>query len=154
MKKLFAIIMSLAMIASFAACSRKEEPAPAPSEPEESIAEVREESVWDDATYTEDTELGEGDKLINFSVNAEGKTVNFTIHTDADTLGDALVENGLVSGSESEYGLFIDTVNGIYADYDATQQWWALYVDGEMSQTGADGVELDEETNASFDLAA
>ncbi|MBQ3394504.1 MAG: DUF4430 domain-containing protein [Oscillospiraceae bacterium] len=154
MKKLFAILMSAVMVVSFAACSRKEEPAPAPSEPEESTAEVREESLWDDATYTEDVELGEGSKIVNFTVSAEGKTVNFKIHTDAETLDEALVENDLVEGSDSEYGLMVDTVDGMYADYNATQQWWGLYVDGEMSQVGVSSVELDEETDVTFELSA
>ncbi len=152
MKKHIALIMGAVMLLSLVACSgSKETPA---DDGKESRRTQTEASVWDGATYTEDTELGEGDKIIHFSVKAEDRTVDFTIHTDAETLGEALEENGLASGTESEYGLLIDTVDGMYADYSTTQTWWALYVDGEMASTGVDGVMLDEDTTASFDLTA
>ena len=45
--------------------------------------------LWaEEATYTEDTALGSGDKTITFEVTAQEKTVTFTIKTDRDFLGD------------------------------------------------------------------
>lgn len=41
-------------------------------------------------------------------------------------------------GSEGQYGLFINTVNGLTADYDKDHAYWAIYVDGEYAQNGAD----------------
>ena len=94
--------------------------------------------VWKDATYTEDTELGEGATTLVVAVKAEDKTVTFTIHTDKDVVGDALLEHGLIAGDEGEYGLYIKTVNGILADYDVDQTYWGFFIDGEYAMTGVD----------------
>ena len=42
------------------------------------------------------------------------------------------------SGEKSEYGLFLTTINGVTADYDATGAYWAIYVNGDYGQYGAD----------------
>ena len=94
--------------------------------------------VWKDATYTEDTELGEGATTLVVAVKAEDKTVTFTIHTDKDVVGDALLEHGLIAGDEGEYGLYVKTVNGILADYDVDQTYWGFFIDGEYAMTGVD----------------
>ena len=99
-------------------------------------AELR--RTLDGASYTEDTELGEGAKTLSVEVTAEDKTITFTIHTDAENLRGALEENGLVSGDESEYGLYVKSVNGIAADYDADGYYWALSKAGEYLMTGVD----------------
>lgn len=94
--------------------------------------------IWDSALYTEDTELGEGAGTITFECTAGEKTVTFTIHTDAEYLRAALEDNGLIAGDESDYGLYVRTVNGMGADYEADGFYWSLYVDGEYASTGVD----------------
>ena len=95
-------------------------------------------SVWEDATYKEDVALGEGKKVFTFLVEAEDKTVSFTIKTDAEFLGEALQAHNLVSGEEGPYGLYIKRVNGILADYDKNGAYWGFYQDGEYMNVGAD----------------
>ena len=58
--------------------------------------------------------------------------------------GEALLAEGLIAGSESEYGLYINTVNGIIADWDKDQTYWAFYVNGEYATTGVDSTEITE----------
>ena len=70
-------------------------------------------------------------------VLADGSKKEHEISTDANNLGDALLENKLVEGTKGEYGLFITTVDGVKAD-DSKQQWWCITKGGEMVQTGAD----------------
>ena len=94
--------------------------------------------VWDSALYAEDTELGEGAKTITFECTAAGRTVAFTIHTDAEYLRGALEEHGLIAGDESEFGLYVKSVNGMAADYEADGLYWSLYVDGEYATSGVD----------------
>lgn len=94
--------------------------------------------VWANAIYTENTEIGEGDTKIEVEVEAEGKKVTFTVNTDAETLADALLENSLIEGEDSQYGIYIKFVNGIRADYDKDKRYWGLYKDGEYLMTGAD----------------
>ena len=57
-------------------------------------------------------------------------------NVDAEYLAEALTENEIASGSDSEYGLFITTVDGETAD-DGEQQWWCITKGGEMLMTGA-----------------
>ncbi|MCL2696381.1 MAG: DUF4430 domain-containing protein [Clostridiales bacterium] len=57
--------------------------------------------------------------------------------TDADYLGAALLEKGLISGTESEFGLLVDTVDGLYAD-PALGQYWVFTQAGEWVMTGVD----------------
>ena len=73
--------------------------------------------------------LGEGKVVFPFTVvDKDGRETKFEIHTDKSTVGDALAELGLIAGDESEYGLFVKTVNGITADYDTDGVYWAFYV--------------------------
>lgn len=95
-------------------------------------------TLWDNATYIEDTELGEGATTIEVEVKVEENSVTFTIHTDATTLGEALLENELVTGEMGAYGLYIKTVNGVLADYDVDASYWASYKNGEYLMSGVD----------------
>ncbi len=97
-----------------------------------------------DAVYTENTELGEGSKTLKVEVKVGDSTIVFTVHTDADTVGAALVEHGLLEGDEGEYGLYVKKVNGMKADYDEDGTYWAFYVNGEYALSGVDSTEIDE----------
>jgi hypothetical protein len=105
---------------------------------------VEKTGVWENATYRQDKEFGKGAKTVVVEVKAEEQTVTFTIHTDKDTVGAALLEHELISGEEGAYGLYIKVVNGIAADYDVDQSYWAFYVNNEYAMSGADLTEIDE----------
>lgn len=107
-------------------------------------------SVWADAMYKEDTELGEGANTVKVEVKAEGKSVTLIVHSDKDNLADILTDNGLVEGDESEYGLYIKKVIGITADYDIDQSFWSLCKDGEMTATGASGITITDGDHYEF----
>ena len=85
----------------------------------------------------------EGSKEITVAVNHKdaSKTV-FTYKTDAQYLGEVLLEEGLVQGTEGPYGLEIHTVDGETADWNTDRSYWALYIGTEYATTGADGVVL------------
>lgn len=96
---------------------------------------------WDHATYTEDTELGEGAVTVTVLVTAEDKTVTITLHTDKTNLADALLEHELCAGEVGDFGLFIDHVNGIRADYELDGgYYWGITVNGETAMSGASDV--------------
>lgn len=85
------------------------------------------------------TVLGEGATQFAFTViDKDGNETNFEIHTDKEIVGDALLELELIAGDESEYGLFVKSVNGIIADYNEDQTYWAFYVNGEYATSGVD----------------
>ena len=98
--------------------------------------------LWDSATYTENTELGEGAKIVEVEVKANDKSVTFKVNTDKETLGEALLEHKLISGEQGAYGIYIKSVNGITADYDTDQSYWSLSKNGEYMMTGADSEKI------------
>lgn len=105
----------------------------------------------DTDAQTEVTEIGEGQTEFTFVVaDQEGNETQFLVHTDKETVGEALLELGLIAGDESEYGLYVKTVNGITADYDADQTYWAFYVNGEYAQTGVDSTAVTAGDTYSF----
>lgn len=95
--------------------------------------------------------LGEGQTQFMFTVvDKDGNATNFEIHTDKETVGDALLEVELIAGEESEYGLFVKTVNGITADYDVDQTYWAFYVNDEYASSGVDTTAIEDGKTYSF----
>lgn len=126
MKRIIALMLSLIFCVALASCGVTEAPA----------------DIWETALHTSDSEFGSGEKTILLEVNAEEKSVTFTVHTDKEILGDALMEHQLIAGEKGAYGIYIKSVNGMVADYDKTQTYWELCKDGESLSTGADGVEI------------
>ena len=100
--------------------------------------------LWANAIYTEDTELGSGAKTLSVEIEAEGKSVGFTIRTDKKIVGEALLEHDLIGGENGDFGIYIKTANGILADYDVDQHYWAVYIGEEMAMEGVDSIEIDE----------
>lgn len=95
--------------------------------------------------------LGEGETKFAFTVtDQDGNDTVFEIHTDRETVGEALLDAGLIEGEEGEYGLYVKTVNGITADYDKDGVYWAFYVDGEYAQSGVDSTMITEGASYAF----
>ena len=82
-----------------------------------------------------------GDKTILVSVVVDTETSDFVIKTDAEFLRGALEQEGLVEGTESEYGLYVTTVNGVTAD-ESQQQWWCFTRSGGTLETGVDSTPI------------
>lgn len=96
-------------------------------------------------TDEEKTVLGEGSVSFLFTVaDLDGMETQFEIHTDKETVADALLEHNLIEGEESEYGLYVKKVNGITADYDKDKTYWAFYVNGEYALAGVDATAVEE----------
>ena len=99
----------------------------------------------------EPVELGEGDKLFYFDVTfSNGETSSYAIHTDAETVGEALVSLELIAGDESEYGLYVKTIGDETLDYATDGMYWAFYEDGEYLMTGVDATPIAEGHTYSF----
>lgn len=76
-------------------------------------------------------------------VDDNGDTTTYELSTDVEYLRelmDEAAENEDFSyeGEEGDYGLYIETVNGLTADYDTDGAYWAIYVNGEYGQNSAD----------------
>lgn len=80
-----------------------------------------------------------GEKTVTLTViHGDGSEKTITLTTDAETLGDALIKEGIIEGDAGEYGLFVTAVDAETAD-DALRQWWCFNdSDGNMLVTGVD----------------
>lgn len=111
---------------------------------DEQAKESKEFDLWENAKYVSDVELGEGETTLTMQVKAEDHQVTFTIHTDKSTVGEAMMEHGLLEGEEQTAGFYLQKVNGILADWDTDQTYWAFYVDGEYAMSGVDKTAIEE----------
>jgi len=109
MKKMISLLLALALVFTLAACGTKDEPAAAAASFRVVVTDL------------------------------DGNETTFVYTASADSLGEALVAENLIAGHETEYGLYIDTVNDITADWDNDQTYWAFYINGEYATTGIDG---------------
>lgn len=106
MKKLISLMLVLVMLLALTACGTKKETAA---------------------------------EAVSFQVivtDLEGNETTFAYTSNAASVGDALVAEGLLEGHQASYGLYIDAVNGIAADWDEDQTYWAFYINGEYATTG------------------
>ena len=85
--------------------------------------------------------VSEGSKSITITVVAEdGTETSYSVQTDAEYLRGAIEDaDGLtIEGTESEFGLMVDTVNGVRADYTLDGAYWSFLVNGEYCNYGVD----------------
>lgn len=141
--RLLALLLCLiTLTAAFASCRKL-----IGTEPEGTLAPAVDNGTTTVPATTEapaaPTVRGEGALKFALTVTFQDSTKKeYEIHTDKTNVGDALADAGVVSGSVSGTGLFIDTVDGVKADYSVDQSYWALYVNGEYSSVGASLVEV------------
>lgn len=84
----------------------------------------------------------EGAKTVAVEVvHGDGSQKAFEFHTDAEYLGQVLMEEELVQGEQGAYGLFITVVDGETAQ-DSLRQWWCITKEGERVDTGADATPI------------
>ncbi len=131
------VVLSAVMAMTFTACGN-DEVTEATDEVEVASMEEAE-----DLALNGPTELGEGETTFMMTVIYEsGVGEDFIVNTDAETVGEALIENELIAGEDSEWGMMITSVRGVELDFDATGQYWAFYIDGEYAMTGVDATEV------------
>ena len=101
--------------------------------------------TWDNATYSENTSVGEGEITFMLSLEAAGKTVLLTVNTDEEILGTALYSLGIINDPT-----FFDTANGITADWNKDNAYWAFYIGDTMASVGVGDVNV--ESGATYKL--
>ena len=80
------------------------------------------------------------EKLFTFEVtDLDGTKKQFEVKYDTEKfVGEALTNEKLISGQTGQFGLMVDTVNGIKYDYDQDGAYWAFHINGEYAMTGVD----------------
>ncbi len=85
-----------------------------------------------------------GDKNITFTVVYADKTEKeYEISTDAEYLGDAVFEQGLVSQEEYKTGYYL-TIDGVKTDFNKDKSWWCIKQDGEMTSYGMNELPIED----------
>ena len=141
-KLILSVLCVLLVLPILASCEDDTKENPNSSAKENTSSTTEATDIWSDATYKEDTDIGEGSKAVEVEVKVNEHVVLLTVHTDSKTLGDALIDNGIVKGEQGEYVLYIKEVNGITADYNVDASYWAFYQNGEYMNVGIDGAEI------------
>ncbi len=91
------------------------------------------------------TDAASGSKSITVDVvHADGTSKTFTYQTDAEFLGEVLQSEGLVQGTESDYGLYITTVDGEEAVYENDGAYWAFYVGEDYASQGVETTPVED----------
>ncbi|MDF2486470.1 MAG: hypothetical protein K0R46_2638 [Herbinix sp.] len=90
--------------------------------------------------FKPETQTGAKEVTIEVVIPEE-ETKEFTLHTDAEYLRQALEEENLIKGSDGEFGLFITEVNGRAVD-DANQEWWCITKEGGQVNNGVDTIAI------------
>lgn len=139
-KQILALSLALALALGTTACANKA------TIPESDVA-----SPSSEASVNSSPESVATMKTFTFTVvDGDGKETVFDIETDKETVGEALLEQGLIAGEEGQYGLYVKTVNGITAEYETTGTYWAFYINGEYGTTGVDATPITEGESYSF----
>lgn len=122
--RLVLAVLIAAMVLCFAACGQTKAPSDVPAE---------------------------GTKSFTFEVvERDGSVKTFDIVTSAGTVGEALIEEGLIQGEEGPYGLYVKTVNGGTYDYDADGCYWAFYANGEYGMSSVEQTEIEDGATYAF----
>ena len=167
LSRILCMMLIVAMALFTVGCKKDEKESPKSGQETNvtSTAAPQEEGSGDEAEGGEDagqagdvasdvTVLGEGQVAFDFTVvDKDGNETKFEIHTDKTTVGDALLEHGLIEGEESQHGLYVKKVNGILADYDVDQTYWGFYVNGEYAMSGVDTTNIEEGKNYSLKVS-
>lgn len=126
MVKCMSTLLALVLLLALPACGKKDGGAA-----EETVTLP----VSDGAT------VGSGATTLAIQVrSADGKEISFTVNTDETTLGAALQKLGIIAGDSSDYGLYVKSVNGETADYEADGTFWSVYIDNEAAPVGVDSI--------------
>lgn len=139
MKKLLALVLALVMVMALSACGQQK------ADDAATGATQLELPVADGA------DIGSGAVSFTTSVTGkDGKAISFTVHTNKETVGEALLELGIIAGDTTEYGLYVKSVNGETADYDTDGAYWAFYIGDQYAPVGVDMASIEEGATYGF----
>ena len=77
-------------------------------------------------------------------VHADGSEKTFQYRSEEEYVGTVLLEKGLISGDEGQYGLYIKEVDGEKAVYEEDNAYWGFFIGDEYAMTGVDMTPIEE----------
>lgn len=94
-----------------------------------------------------------GNKTITVEIShLDGTTNTYTIETDEEYLRQALEQESLIEGSDSQYGIYILTMDGETVN-EAQQQWWSYTKSGEQVNYGVDSCPITDGDHYEFAIS-
>lgn len=76
--------------------------------------------------------------------HGDGTTKEFQYKSDLEFVGEVLLAEGIVTGSEGPYGLFIESVDGEKAVYEENGAFWSFYIGEEQALQGVDQTPVED----------
>lgn len=154
LKTVISMLLIAAMVMVMAGCEKKDasvSSVAAEASVEASVEASTEASVEEATEASTETSVEEPAteeaKSATFKfvvVDADGNETPFEITTEKATVGEALLDEGLIEGTDSAYGLYVTKVNGIEAVYETDGTYWAFYINGEYASTGVDSTNVED----------
>ena len=124
MKKILSMLLVLCMVFALCACGTQ--------------TAVQTEQTTATSESTTEAEV----KAYTFTyIDVDGNEKSFDLTSDKETVGEALLEEGLISGEEGEYGLYVTEVDGVAVEGNT---YWAFYINGEYASTGVSDTPLED----------
>ena len=77
-------------------------------------------------------------------VHSDGTEKTFSYRSEEEYVGTVLLEEGLISGENDQYGLYIKTVDGEKAVYEEDSAYWGFFIGEEYAATGVDKTPITE----------
>lgn len=95
--------------------------------------------------------IGSGKTVFYFTaVDEIGNETKWEVHTDKETVGEALTDEKLIFGEDGPYGLYVKTVNGITLSYEESGYYWAFYEGDDYALKGVELTEIEDGKEYSF----
>ena len=92
--------------------------------------------------------IGEGAKTFLFEVTDDkGNKISWNVHTNAETLGEALDEHGFLERDDTG---MVSHVNGLRADFFEDGAYWALFIGDDWAMEGVDTLVIKEGVTYAF----
>ena len=143
------------MVVTFTACTQTEVSSSTSETDSSAVSETDASVTEEPIVYESGSIIGQGEKHIYVtatdSVNQE-LIGTFEFYTDAENIGDALMEYGFISGDDGDYGLYVKVVNGVKAEYETNGTYWAFYVNGDLATTGVSSTPVEDEMSYMFQI--
>ena len=75
-------------------------------------------------------------------VHKDGATKDIALESDKEYLGECLQEKGIVKGTDGQYGLFVEEVDG--ATLEDANAFWSITVNDEEALVGISSIPLED----------
>ena len=157
LKTILSCFLIIALIAAMASMISSCGKAKKDAETAESGNDTKAAETAESGNDTKDAETAEsgndtkaGKTFTFVVVDDKGESKEFKITTEKEMLGAALLDEKLIEGEDSQYGLMVNSVNGLKADYNADGAYWALYIGEEYAMTGVDSTPVEDGATYKF----